>query len=334
MRQNERPRTPSGLGRRLWESPLPTLGWEISQFGVGAAQWQSGASEFGGMSWKPIPPGAVEASPVRENFRQPEEVEKALAAALAPLGISEGEKPSRPRDVALVIPDQAARLFVLPFESFPEKPEEALALVKFRLKKSVPFDIDSSSISFFAQPADGQWEVTAVATSRTVVRQYEELAERFGLRPRWVSLSSLASLELIQDGVSKGRRESEGVLVAKSSPPWLTVVVLQGESIRLFRTVPISATAENSIVTAEVLEAIYPSAAYFQDTFQSPLGPAYLCGLGESSTAVAESLERELGVRARPLLGGEGQAEGGLDPNQREWHFAALYGMAQGQMQR
>ena len=336
MSQKTSSRTAGSFGLRLWKSPWPTVGWEISQFGIGVARWLVGSGEFEGISWKPVPPGAVEASPLRENFLQPEEVNKALAAALAPLGLPASNGSSPLRDVVLVIPDQAARLFVLQFDAFPRQPAEALALVKWRLKKSVPFDIDSAAVSFFAQPAGGQWDVTAVATSRAVIRQYEALAENFGLRPRWVTLSTLASLELLRGTGSKerGSQGPSGVLVAKYSPPWLTIAILQGESLRLFRTVPLPASADGTVSPTEALEALYPSVAYFQDSFQSPLETAYLCGLGETGAVVAESLERELQLRVQPLLEGLEREGDNLDPHQREWHFAALYGMVQGQARR
>src|SRR5207244_3377183 len=69
------------------------------------------------------------------------------------------------REAALILPDYCARVAVLDFDSFPADPKEQLSLVRFRLKKSVPFDVDSAAVGYWAQPAAGgkQDVVAAVA---------------------------------------------------------------------------------------------------------------------------------------------------------------------------
>jgi len=42
------------------------------------------------------------------------------------------------KDVALILPDYCIRLAILDFDEFPSGPEEQLALIRFRLKRSVP----------------------------------------------------------------------------------------------------------------------------------------------------------------------------------------------------
>ena len=190
----------STLGRawsRLWNSPLPTMGCEIAHEGVGIARWSRNSSGLETGAWRPIPAGAVEASPLRENIQQPEEVRKAFGETLGSMGISTASNEKRPTDVVLIIPDQAARLFVLNFDTFPQGRTEGLPLVKWRLKKSVPFDIDAAAISYFVQRSGAERQVVAVATPQWIVRQYETVAESFGLRPKWVTLSTLASLGLV-----------------------------------------------------------------------------------------------------------------------------------------
>ena len=144
------------LWRRLWNSRWLALGCEISPAGVSAARWSWSKGSFEAAAWKPLPPGAIEASPLRENFREPEPIREALGAALASIGIVPGPESSRrPSDAVLIIPDQAARLFVFTLDSLPKRPAEALSLVQFRLKKSVPFDIEFASVSYQAHRRGG-----------------------------------------------------------------------------------------------------------------------------------------------------------------------------------
>ena len=321
---------------RLASSALPTVGCEIAHTGISLARWSQNSTRLETAAWKPISAGALEASPLRENIQKPEEVRAAFAEALSSLGMSSTPDSSRRlTDAVLVIPDQSARLFVLNFDTFPQKASEGLPLVKWRLKKSVPFDIESAAISYFVHRSEAELQVVAAATPLWVIRQYETLAESFGLRPRRVTLSTLGALGLAKaleansplDAQTGEQGRQAGVLVAKYSPPWFTTAILQGGTLRLFRTVGLSTDADGLLSPAEVLSATYPSIAYFQDNFQGPLTRGYLCGLGQNSASISEALERDLNLRASPLVSDPGVLVAGIDPHQSERHFAALLGL-------
>jgi type IV pilus assembly protein PilM len=326
------------LWRRLWNTPWPSIGCEISQSGVSAARWSWNTGSLEAASGKPLPEGAIEASALRENIRNLEPVREALGAALESIGIARGPETRHPTDAILVIPDQAARLFLFTLDTFPPRPAEALSLVQWRLKKSVPFDIESAAISYRAQRRADQWEVMAVAAPQAVVRQYEALVEGFGLRPRSVVLSTLATLGLLREtgglfagsSLSQGR-DSAGVLVGKFSPPWFTTAILQSGQLRLFRTVGIPAGTESLLSPEHVFEALYPSMTFFQDQFGGRIEKAYLCGLGESGPAVMDLLTREFSLAAAPLGGNGRLATARLDPSHQELYFSALLGVLEEQ---
>ena len=40
------------------------------------------------------------------------------------------------------------RVFVLDFDSLPAKPAEALPVLRFRLRKMVPFDVEHAGVSY------------------------------------------------------------------------------------------------------------------------------------------------------------------------------------------
>ena len=60
----------------------------------------------------------------------------------------------RSRDVIAVLPDAAVRVVLLDFETLPPKREEAEGVVRFRLKKSLPFDVDKAKVSYHVQPSN------------------------------------------------------------------------------------------------------------------------------------------------------------------------------------
>ncbi len=70
-------------------------------------------------------------------------------------------------DVALLLPDSVIRVFVLHFDVFPRKAEEAIPILRWRLKKSVPFEAEETLISYMRQSPrdDGVDIVTGLGAS-------------------------------------------------------------------------------------------------------------------------------------------------------------------------
>jgi type IV pilus assembly protein PilM len=267
---------------------------------------------------------------LRENIREHAPIREALRSALSSIGIAPAADSSRRQtDAVLVIPDQAARLFVFSLDSLPKRAAEALSLVQFRLKKSVPFDIESAAVSYTAHRRGEQWEVIAVAAPQPVVRQYEALLESLGLRPRCVVLSTLATLGLLPETHQKSADSTElpGILVAKYSPPWFTTTILQGGQVRLFRTVGLTPGPGGLLSAETVLEALYPSMVFFQDNFGGKLESARLCGLGDTRSVIAELLGRDMRVESIPLSANGTLGAAAPDPALREVYFSGLLGV-------
>src|SRR5581483_3111679 len=105
------------------------------------------------------------------------------------------------KDVALILPDYATRIAVLDFDTFPSDPKEQAALIRFRLKRTVPFDVEAAALSFHAQPASHKKiDVIGVLAPLEIVARYEAPFRAAGLSPGLVTASSLAALELAPEG--------------------------------------------------------------------------------------------------------------------------------------
>src|SRR5262245_40909647 len=119
----------------FWQDPPPQHVFEMSEAGIAYARGAQAGFE-------PFPLGTLKASPAEDNLLKLETA-AALIHAVAP---GNGNKKRRP--AAILLPDASARISVLDFDSFPDTPEEQLSLIRFRVKKTIPFDIDSASVSF------------------------------------------------------------------------------------------------------------------------------------------------------------------------------------------
>ena len=60
-----------------------------------------------------------------------------------------------------MLPDAAVRVMLLDFEALPAKHDEAEGVIRFRLKKSLPFDVDKAKVSYHVQPSNGGVRVIA-----------------------------------------------------------------------------------------------------------------------------------------------------------------------------
>ncbi len=313
---------PRSLFHRLWYEPPPSLAVEFSGDAVAVARWAPGQGTVERFSTEPLGEGALRPSPVRENFLRPDEVRRALATALERAARRGGGG-----NVAIFLPDVAARVSVLSFEQLPEKPDEALPLIRWRLKKSVPFEIDEAIVGYRrlgeASPAPAtlraagragpSQEVVVAAAPRVVVGQYESALESFGYRPGFVTVSSLAALGL----VTPREGHAGGTMLLRSAGRLLTIVVTSLGRLRMFRATEVPGDEKHSI--EEVVSDAYGSAVYFQDHHGAAVDRIFLAGFGPATPELQQAAERELGVSPQPLVvpGGSGADE----------QFLGIYGM-------
>jgi type IV pilus assembly protein PilM len=245
----------------LVKDPPPRHLFELSEGGIAFAH--AGTTGF-----QPFEPGTLTPSPVEDNVLRGE----VIAGMIERLAPSNGGKKRRP--AAVILPDYAARVTVLDFDSFPSVPEEQISLVRFRVKKTVPFDIDSAAVSYFVQPpstgkSGKKVEVLAVTVALEVMARYEALFRAAGFHPGVVTTSTLAALNLYRgDGVA---------ILAKLSGRVMSVAVLSGNSIRLFRCVTLEEASDE-----EILGVLHPTFAYVEDELSAAVGKLILCGFDQT----------------------------------------------------
>jgi type IV pilus assembly protein PilM len=240
---------------RLVTDPPPAYVFEFSEAGVAFSR--HGASGF-----EPFPARTLVASPLDDNIQNADAAASAIARIAPPNG-------AKKRPAAVILPDLAARVSVLDFDSFPSSPEEQMALVRFRVKKTVPFDIDSAAVSFAVQPPSGDGkkkaDVVAVTVSLDILARYEALIRNAHLQPGEVTTSALAALNLYN---------GEGIaVIAKLAGRKLTVMVASEGRLKLFRCLALEEASDE-----EILGVLYPTFAYVEDELGQPLRTLLTCG--------------------------------------------------------
>src|ERR1019366_8213321 len=167
--------------------PRPRLACEITSQRVIAARAPEGAGGLEAAAATALPEGALVPGLQQANVIAREALVEALRQALS--GVA-----GRSRDVCLVIPDATTRIMLLDFDTLPPKPQEADAVVRFRLKKSLPFEVDESAVSYDSQGTADPVRVIAAVTPRAVLQEYESLVRDAGYNPGAVLPSMIAAL--------------------------------------------------------------------------------------------------------------------------------------------
>jgi type IV pilus assembly protein PilM len=256
----------------LVKEPPPAYAFEVSEKGIASAH----AAQH---DFRELPEGTISVSPVRDNVQKP----AAFSAAVAGLYPSPKGNKKR-RTAALIVPDYSCRVQVLDFDSFPEKPEEQLELIRFRVKKTIPFDIDAAGISYHVQhAAAGKVDVVAAIIALEVLARYEAPFRAAGYHAGYVTPSALAALTLVP--------ESGVTVFAKLSGHTLTVIVLDGTYIKLIRCLEI----EN---VEAILGILHPTMAYVEDELQTSPNQLAVCGFPE------HLLQEEFNLPIQPISAG------------------------------
>jgi Tfp pilus assembly protein PilN len=268
--------------KSILKDPPPEFAFEISPDGIAMSRTKPPAAT----QKLPLPPGVLVPSPVKDNVTDADEL-AATVKALVPAAAGRNR-----RGAAVILPDNSMRIAVLDFETLPDKEEERQTLIKFRLRKTLPFDIDEAALSTFVQT--GKKVLAAVAPVEIVAR-YEAPFRAAGLHPGFVTCSSLAALDLLP---RKG-----SLLVANRSRGSLTVLALRDGVINLARTLELDTLDE---ISAD----LYATLVYVED--QTGLRPEklILAGFGDDAEAAGLRLTAELDLpveslpNARPGLDG------------------------------
>jgi type IV pilus assembly protein PilM len=167
-------------------------------------------------------------------------------------------------------------------------------MLRWRLKKSVPFEAEETLISYMRQAPRGEGVdiVTGLARLR-IVREYESLVESMGMSPGVVMSSTLAALPLLADG--------RPALLARIAGSTLTTAIVREGVLCGYRCITLPADAMH-LTPQALLDEIYPLSAYYQDSWSEGIAQVRLAGLGNRTEEFREPLERELHCPVGSLL--------------------------------
>jgi type IV pilus assembly protein PilM len=306
------------LERLLFLTPAllrrPFLACEISPFGVMAARQEGEAMTT---HYVPLPAGAVVPSVKAPNLAERGRMVVAVRAALDAVC-------ERDRNLTLVLPDGAVRVLLIDFDSLPSKAADILPIIRFRLRKLVPFEVEDAAISYQVMPklaaagalpgAPVQTRVLVSVCPREILSEYESLVREAGYEPGVVLSSTLAATALL---------DQEPALVVNRNGNILTTAIVRGDEILLHRSLdfeagdldaglqdpagltaseagPLSTRARPDFVAEDVRQNVSVAMAYFEDTLA--MQPTSLYYIGPGTRAEFVDLLDDPGMEVRDLV--------------------------------
>ena len=195
-----------------------------------------------------------------------------------------------------LVPDAAVRVLLLEFDTLPSKDDDASPVVRFRLKRTLPFDADAAAVSYQVLSSERDMvRVLAVAMPADLRNEYESIVREAGYEPGAMLPSTLAALAALD------LTEMRAQLFLNVDQTSITTAIVRGGVVLLHRTVdfarvevthapevlpePMSSTPDAPIAAAadaqaefilseiehlndaeEIARAISVSAAYYEDT--------------------------------------------------------------------
>lgn len=274
------------VSRWLDGTPRPPVALEISVDRVAGVRFHRSGS-LNGFAMETLPVGSLVPSAVETNLVNPTAVKSAVASICNRLNVGE-------EDAALLLPDPVIRVFVQHFDDFPRSASEAIPMLRWKLKKSVPFEVDETLLSYMRQAprTDGVDIVTGIARLR-IIREYESLVDTLSLRPGVVLSSTLAAITLLDD--------KRPTLLARVSGTSLTTAIVRERVLAGYRCTELP-THAGEVTPQMLLEEVFPLAAYYQDTWQEGIQAVRVSGLGARLPEFVPPLEDEFKCEVRSLL--------------------------------
>ncbi len=236
---------------------------------------------------EPLAPGVVEAALNGPNIHDPAALTAAIRSVLDRLS-------SRPKRIALVLPDTVGKLSLIRFEKIPAKVQDLDQLIRWQVRKAAPFKIEDAQVSWVSGivPPEGGREYIVTVARRDIIESYERACEAAGAYPGIVDLATVNLINAVL-GVEGRVPPATDWLLVHVAADYSTMAVVRGANVIFFRTRP-------SEEGDDLADLVHQTAMYHEDRLgggSGGFGRVVLAGASLRGADVAERLRRELESR-------------------------------------
>ena len=291
--------------QRFFEPQLPAVACEISRQAVSLVRLDSKRSNvIDRFAVIPLPQGLIVPSLTKPNIASVPDFVTAMKSAIA-------KTEAKSMKMSLAIPDASAKSAIHIMDTLPSSEGERQQLLKWKLKKAVPFNVEESHLSYWEKKAsNGKHVLLTVCICREVLNQFENAFQKMGIQMGYVTLSSFAAFEFLAQFDPEAVQKS--VLLLRMGATDTSSLIMQEGRVSFFRhsernghEVPAPApTTPEPTKTAyqEIYDELYPCVIYYQDKLSSqPLSKIYVACHQEIPLTVLSTLSETLQSPVEPL---------------------------------
>jgi Tfp pilus assembly PilM family ATPase len=191
--------------------------------------------------------------------------------------------PLKPRRVGLVVPDGIAKVSLLRFEQVPRSHSDLEKLIRWQMKRVVPFSIEEARITYTPGRnigINGQ-EFLVVAAKHEIVDQYESLCAAIGAH---AGLVDLATLSLLNFYLIPGQQTSGDWILVNTQAGSMSIAVVRDDKVIFYRN-----NVDNEVVTTTNL--VHQTVMYYQDHLS---GQGFCKGFIRGTSKLAHSIQGSL----------------------------------------
>ena len=273
----------AALPRWLANRP-PAAAVEINPRRVTAAVIanQGGTRVLSSYAGEPLAPGVVEAALNAPNVHDAAALTAAVRSVLDRLS-------SRPKRIALVLPDTVGKLSLIRFEKIPAKVQDLDQLIRWQVRKAAPFRIEDAQVSWVPGivPPEGGREYIVTVARRDIIQSYERACEAAGAYPGIVDLATVNLINAVL-GTETAAAPATDWLLVHVAADYSTMAVVRGSHVIFFRT-------RASDKDDDLADLVHQTAMYHEDRLGGGgFARVVLAGASLRGPDVADLLRREL----------------------------------------
>src|SRR5262245_697286 len=290
----------NGLVRWLVDPEAPGLGIDLRQEEISLVRLSDKRRplEIDLSFVAPLPAGLLQFHMFEPNILDEAGCSKSIESVLRRAGLG-GKK-----RMALSLPDPVALIAVMELPEPPRSSAELVEFLKFRMKKSIPFDVERARVAYERLPGEVPTFLTGVM-HEAVVSQYEDVFAGLGFQVGLLLPASVSLLQLLRPLARRELAPGDDYFFVNAERDYFSVsLVRDRDAPVLIRTLGLSAADGVARIYSEedFLQEIIPTAIYYREKLSgSSLARVYYRSLRPDLVHIREILESQFEAPSEPF---------------------------------
>lgn len=205
-----------------------------------------------------VPDDAVGSSIFRPNLGSADVVRERVEQLFEKSG-------TKPGKVSLVLPDNLAKVSLVSLPELPSSRKQLEELIRFKLRRAVPFRLEDAVLSYQVQGAGAETTVLVAVILRSVVEQYERVFEAAGARPGLVDLCTNNLINLCRPELAAAAAAANDTALLNCAENYFTLVIMRRERLIFYRCKSYPVAAVENPESNGLSREINTSLSYYKE---------------------------------------------------------------------